>query len=261
MRVKHILFAGLATAVLAMPARAALVLEYIQVGSINAGPSNGPALAAALTINQGESIFLQVALRDTLGSGPDAGQPGTIPWQTNGGAAGAGSLGLGSFFVRFDGIAGVAVNPAPLSAANQRLIPAAAYGLIAAGSSPPAFTNYGGLLNFGSEPGAVPDPALQNRIALFNLRVQGLAVGSGIVRLRDPNPSPTTVDNSVLLNADPFGTPSPGTVQSIDDLLFGPSSLFSYDLPVVVTPEPTSLVLAGLGVMGLAGRRLRKKAH
>lgn len=259
MRVRNLMLAAVAVLAVAMPARAALILEYIQVSAINAAPSAGPALTNLVidpTVNAGVS-FIQVALRDTLGGGPDAGQPGTVAWQTNGGNAGPGSLGVASFFVRFDGIPGVAVNPAPLSNANQRLIPAGAYGLIAAGSSPPTFTNYGGLLNFGSEPGLVPDP-VTGRIALFNLRITALAAGVGSFNLSDPNPAPTAVDNSLLQDSDPFGTPNAGTIVPIDSLIFPGNS--SYSLPVVVTPEPTSLAFAGLALAGLGVRKLRKKS-
>lgn len=182
----------------ALPARAALVLEYIQVSSITAPLSSGPALTS-LSMVEGGVTFLQVALRDTLGSGPEYGQPSTVPWQTNGGNAGPGSLGIGTFFVRFDGVPLVAVNPLPQNNFNARLVDQVSYGLITVGSMPPTFTNIGGLLNFGSEPGAVPNPAAQNRIALFNLRVTALGTGSGSFRLRDPNPAPPAVDNSLLL--------------------------------------------------------------
>src|SRR3954452_2376299 len=108
MRSHRILLVAYAALWFTAPAEAALVLDYVQVPSINAGPATGPALTT-LIMNQGETVFLQVALRDTLGSGPNAGQPGTLAWQTNGGNAGPGSLGLGGFFIRFDFIPGVAV--------------------------------------------------------------------------------------------------------------------------------------------------------
>lgn len=240
----------------ATQSRAALIVEYIQVASMASPLSNGPALTQLTLDPTGPNsvAFIQVVLRDTIGSGPNGGEPpGTVNWQTNGGFGGPGSLGLGSFFVRFDGIPGVAVNPAPQNAANAQLVDLVNYGLIASGSMPPSHTNIGGLFNFGSEPGAVPDPTAQDRIALFNLRITALGAGSGTFRLRDPNPAPSMADNQLLFGCGCHlcnGCPWP-----IDDLIFGPNFTNTYDLPVVVTPEPSSLLLLLLASGGLYARR------
>jgi hypothetical protein len=244
-----LVLAAAAVMAAALPARAALVLEFIQVASTTATISNGPALTN-LTLDPGDTVFLQVALRDTTGN--------TLAWQTNGGNAGPGSLGLGAFFVRFDGLPGVAVNPSPTIATNARLVDPINYGTVTSGTSPPTFTRIGGLLNFGSEPGLVPDPAAQNRIGLFNLRITALAGGSGTFTLRDPNPAPTSVDNAVLADSDLGGFPNAGTIIGIDQLIFGATFLDTYTLPVVVTPEPTSMTLAGLALAGLGYRKLRR---
>jgi len=238
-------------------ARAALILEYVEVASTTAVLSNGPALTS-LTMDPGTTRFIQVVMRDTTGPG-NGGPPGTVAWQTNGGNAGPGSLGLGAFFVRFDGIPLVAVNPSPTVATNARLVDPINYGTVTSGTNPPTFTRLGGLLNFGSEPGLTPDPAAQNRIGLFNLRITALAAGAGTFTLRDPNPAPTSVDNALLQDADLGGSPNPGTIVGIDNLLFGAGFNLTYDLPVVVTPEPTSMTLAGLALAGLGYRKLRRK--
>lgn len=241
-------------------ADAALVLEYIQVASITAGPSAGPTLSGPLVMDAtGQvapaSVFLQVALRDTLGSGPNFGQPGTVQWQTNGGLAGPGSVGVGAFYANFQYVIGVAENPSSPSGSNIRLVDPVSYGTVV----PPQFVFppnrfVGGLLNFGYEPGAVPDP-VSHRIALFNLRINAVGNGTGTFRLRDPNPAPTSVDNALLLDADPGGVPNAGTLFSIDDLLWGPNFTDTYDLPVSVVPEPTSLLLSGAALVGLIGRQ------
>lgn len=230
-------------------AGAGLVLEYIEVPNIAAGPSSGPALTS-LTMTEGATRFLQVALRDTTGN--------SLAWNNNGGLAGPGSLGLGSFIANFRGIPLVAINPAPSNAANVRLVDQGNYGLVACGCPPGQIgTVYGGLLNFGSEPGSLPDPSNQNRIALINLRINALGAGSGVFTLRDPNPAPAAVDFSALLDADPFLTPNPGTVFPIDQLIFGPNSVNTFNLPVVVTPEPSALAL--IGVAALAFRRMGER--
>jgi hypothetical protein len=203
-------------------------------------------------LSPGETIFLQIALRDTTGT--------TLAWNTNGGAAGPGSLGLGAFFIRFTGVPGIAVNPSPTAPTNARLVHGANYGTVTSGTFPPAFTQIGGLLNFGFEPGDVPNPANQNRIPLFNLRIVSVAAGSGAFTLGDPNPALSSVDNAVLLNADISGVPNPGTFQSIDQLLFGPTSTNVYSLPYVLIPEPSGFVLTGLAVAGLAWRAVRRRS-
>ena len=255
------LLLGLATMVaVSLPVRASLVLEYIQVNSINASLSNGPALTS-LVMTSGQSYFLQVVLRDTLGSGPEFGQPSTVPWNTNGGLAGPGSLGLGFFFVQIDAVPFVAVVPNSFLG-NAQLI-SATYGSISGGSGPPVLTQIGGIVNAGYEPGDVPDPTHQNRIGLFNFRINALANGSGTFHLRDPNPLSAQVDNALLIDADLNLDPNPGTLQPIDTLLFSDTGTFpttkTYDLPITVVPEPSSMMLASMAAVGFGWRKLRRK--
>src|SRR4051812_32396500 len=115
MHPRVLMFAAAALAI-ASPARAALVLEYLQVNSISAAPATGPALTS-LTMPAGGTTFIQVALRDTTGN--------TLAWSLNGSdatRAGPGSLGLFAFYIHFDSIAGVAVNPAPTDPTNANLV-------------------------------------------------------------------------------------------------------------------------------------------
>jgi hypothetical protein len=259
LRAIAVLIASLA---LASPARAALILEFLQVNAINAPLSNGPALTS-LVIDVGQTTYLQVALRDTLGSGPEFGQPGTLAWNTNGGFAGPGSLGLAVYYMQFDHISGVANIPSPRTNSNNlRLVDLATYALLSsdfAGALPPFFLGLGGAFGSGSEPGAVPDPTHQNRIGLFNLRIKAFGNGTGSFHLRDHNPFSASPDNAILRDADPYGDPNAGALQSIDTLLFSDTGTFpttkTYDLSVTVVPEPSSMFLAMLAAGGLAWRR------
>ena len=110
-----------------------------------------------------------------------------------------------------------------------------------------------------------PDP-ISHRIALFNLRIVASAAGgSGIFRLRDQNPAANSADCSVLNGQQIFPTVVTGTIQPIDSLLFpylGPFPTFSsIDLPVNVAaiPEPSSMALCGLALVGVGYRKLRRK--
>jgi len=271
MRVRNLVFVAVAALAAAMPARAALILEMIQVPAINSPVSSNAALSTAnpFVLTAGQTGFIQVCLTDTVGAGPNAGQPNTpgFPWETNAGNAGPGSFGVSLFFLKFfSDNTSVAFNPGPTaSTANARLLDQINFGPLSAGSNPPPgtppnFTRYGGAVNFGSEPGLVPDPAHNNRMGLFTLKITAAAAGSTMFHLADPNPG-TGVDMTTLANSDLGGSPNPGTTSGFDAAVFGPGFNLTYDIGVniVAVPEPSSMALCGLAFAGIGYRKLRRK--
>jgi hypothetical protein len=268
MRVRLFVLAAVAALATVTPARADLVLEFVEVASLTAPLSSAPALTS-LTMNPSDVRFIQVVLRDTVG--PGNGAPGTpLPagpsgtqgqptWSTNGNdatIAGPGSVGLGAFFIQLNSIAGVAENLA--NPGNSRLVDPISFGTLSSGTSPPTFTRIGGALNFESEPGPTPDPT-SSRIGLANFRIVAQGPGNGNLTIQDPNPAPTNQTTAVLRNSDFGGSPFAGDVVGIDDLLFGVGGTTIYALPVTVTPEPSSFVLGGLALAGLGYRKLRRR--
>jgi len=257
MRVRHLLLAAAAVMAISMPARAALVLDYLlDPGQDISSPTAATGSLAtqppltALTMNVGDSVVLQVVLRDTTGS--------TIPWSRT---AGANYKSLGSFFLQFDSIPGVAVNPDPTDDTHAALIRPAQYAGVNSGTNPPQFTRYGGLINSGAELSAntVPSTANANRIFLFDLLITAVGGGTGSFHLHDPNPTANSADTAVLNQF--VNSANPGFLTTIDDLLFGANFQGTFDLPVVVigVPEPTSLAFAGVALVGFGVRKLRRK--
>ena len=239
----------LALLAFAPAARASLILEMVQVPSITAGPATGPAMSS-LNLSVGQTAFVQLELRDTTGY--------TVPWHDLGDPTGAG---LFTFYFRITGIPGVLVNPGPASLNNARIVDPLTYFPVSNQSNQPIYTNFGGVLNAGMNSEAVPDPANQNRIALFNMRLLAIGQGTGTVQVADQ--STYGVDSSLGIWYPGNGNNNyPDEVQSIDGLIFGLNSSVSFPFTFNVTPapEPGSMMLMGLvaASAGWCSRRKRK---
>lgn len=318
--------ASVAVMALSMPARADLILLFLDKSSdptlgnsINDfrpygnlpyddssfGGGSAPALdpITSITITAGQTRLIQVALLDTLIGNtypplaPGGNPASSIPPTTVNGTFYNNPRWTYSFFqnppqqlfgltlweTRISGtVLGPASNPtggafiAPPNAVpgldpdygNDRLAlvhPGAAF--LNAGSMPPYFTDFGGLLatGFGAYPNRnfndfVNQPQLGGRFALFNFEITTVA--------NDPGGTyPITISDRSVFNdfevratgSGGFGTP--GDRIALDSVIFSAAHP-TYTLNVTVTPvpEPSSIALIGMATAGFSYRHFKKWA-
>jgi hypothetical protein len=332
MRIRNIAIASIAVMAMAMPARADLILQFLDVtGSIGGGAPIGtypnqtnnfiplgtqpyvyvdpnavnpdvnvPAVPSINTVNMvaGERRIIQVALMDTvvgntfppLGVSPNP--PSSIPpsgvytaprWLSS--AAGTGTLpqqfGLTLWETRITGtVVGPIANPtggafiAPPNAVpgidpdygNNRIaltMPTAAF--VNAGSLPPTFSDFGGLLATGN--GAIPNrnygtdanqAQLGGRFSLFNFEITVPDTSAG-------GTFPIVISDRSAFNdfevraTGAGGVGTAGDRIALDSTIFSAAhSTFTLNVNVTPVPEPSSIALIGMTVAGL-GFKLRRK--
>jgi hypothetical protein len=266
MRFKLFLLAAVAALATAMPARATIVLEwhlstnqaattYATAPNTDDGPGGsneagdyptigvvGPLVTGPLNLNAGQTVILQAVLHQI-----DAVGPNTVNYNgpgTQGTTSGGGLIGWG---VRINNSQPTLATHVQPSANNLNTRGVNIYGFNGAGAT---------IVTQGSNPtvgttsafSTVRDITTQDWYnegdfyPLFNFRFQaGNTGGSG-----------------TLTFVDPSGGADIGTQQqpNMDAAIFGGAPSLTFNVTAV--PEPSSMVLAGLGLAGL-GYRLRRK--
>jgi hypothetical protein len=258
MRFKLFMLAAVAALATAMPARATIVLEWhfanSQVSTAYAsGPNPDPTsepdypviglvglpiAGNTINLNQGQTVILQAVLHQIDSAGPNV-----IPYVPGGGG------GLIGYGVRFDNSAPALATHIQPSANNTNTrgvnidgFPGAGTGIVTQGSnstvgSTSAFTTVRDVTGsdwYNSD----------NFYPLFNFRFQATNSGAG--------------GTGTLTFVDPSGGADIGTVAvpNMDAGIFGSAPVLTFNVAGI--PEPSSMVLCGLGLAGL-GMRLRRK--
>jgi hypothetical protein len=268
---------------MAMPAQAQLTFEWHLVETFPvAGPIAGPAQTnAALLPNaftpggsvgpltEGQSVTLQLMIRDATGT--------TFPWAFGDGvypppASNINGTGFFSVGMLVRGTPGVFA-PAGNSNATRRLTPAIDTELpaFAQGSNFQPYGSVGGFAGFN--PGAAEinlqtTSGLQDGnpfengdfprvrpgttaalMPIFNMTFTAGSAGMGSLQLLDVDGTP---QNAVYTGPNP----APGG-DMLDATLF--STYVPLQISVVPVPEPTSMALVGVALVGFGYRKLRRK--
>jgi len=254
MRFKLFTLAAVAALATAMPARATIVLEWhMSTNQANpnyvTGPnldatSNleydqigvvGPAVAGnSLTLNPGQSVILQAVLHQIDNTGPNV-----LTYQPGGGG------GLIAYGVRIDNSAPTVATHFQPSNSNANTRGVGLYGFNGGGTT--IVTGGAGAAGTAAAFTIVRDLTTgdwynsDNFYPLFNFRfTAGSGGGSGTLQFVDPQPGGADIGS--------VATPN------MDAGIFGSAPALTF----AVVPEPSSMVLCGLGLAGL-GIRLRRK--
>jgi hypothetical protein len=277
MRFKLFLLVAVAALATAMPARATIVLEWHFNSTPNTNynvtpnpdqgpggsnefgdyPTNavvGPAVPGNNlgVLNAGQTVFLQVVLHQIDNVGPNVftfNGPGTQGTQINVPPGNPGGGGLIGYGVRIDNSAPTLATHVQPSANSVNTRGTNLYGFNGNGASIVPTTG-GGSLPAGSVAPftIIRDVTTQDWFnsdgfyPLFNFRFQAAASPAG--------------GSGTLTFADPSGGADIGSqaTPNMDAAIFANAPALTFS----VVPEPSSMVLAGLGLAGL-GYRLRRK--
>lgn len=272
MRFKLFLLAAVAALATAMPARADLVFEWrlasVQPPSAIANPpqegntdpttqgdystqvvAGTPIAGNVLNLAAGQTVFLQAVLRQIDNTGPDTF---TYVPGAGGDTGGLNGGGLFAYGVRVNNSAPTLATHVQPSANNNNTRGVNVYGFSGAGPTVVNATTGGSNPTVGSSSPftifrdvADTDWYQVNGIyPLFNFRFQAPASSPG--------------GTGTLTFVDPSGGADIGSPlnPNMDALIFPGAPVLTFNVAAI--PEPSSMVLAGLGLAGL-GYRLRRK--
>lgn len=294
MRVRNLLLAVAAMGAIVLPARADILLNWHVSSFVPTNPSDAPsnapgivipsnvALGAALTgpnagvpnsagnpfqMVVGQVYFLQLAINGNATPPTNVGGQNQPNWGVyNHGANGNPTKSMIAWGFDLNYPLAVCTNPVTdtTGATNNNFrvknfdfqpdgAPGDGEGSSFGVAYPSGFTYNTGTTRVGaldtgtglfsqSSGGLLPD------WLLCTFKIRATAAGTGQITLTDPNPAPTVGS---------FGL---GDNTNFDTILYNAGRNFPLFVNVTAVPEPSSMCLAGLAVVGFGWRKLRRKA-
>jgi len=266
MRFKLLMLAAVAALATAMPARADLVFEY-RLAPNQTDPSNGeylnggptaalPAGAAALTgtsaspwvVQPNTDYILQIVLRQT-----DTAQPAFAT------SIGPPTQRMIGYAFRLNYVPGVFFHKTPITNYGDGGTPSPPSDINTVGTGANGFSGSPGTNGSDATSTALNDITTSNGYfaasgiyPLANLRMHTGSIGTGRLAITDPS-----AGQGIGSGANP--NMDAGVFdQAMSSPVNGQANGFEIFFQVAAVPEPSSMVLAGLGLAGL-GYRLRRK--